>query len=88
MFLPSERSMDLLSSDSKAKSCTEVNWKRRIANDFVVVLVESVLDVCVRGDAGVDGVPSTDIDANITGGVVDIEAEKVVIGAAADEASA
>src|SRR5712691_6916538 len=76
---------DLFSSDAEAESGPEIDGQRGIADDFVVAAVEGVLDVRIGCDAGVDGIPSADIDANVTGSVVDPQAEKVGIRPATDE---
>src|ERR1700690_1084332 len=52
------------------------------------MVVERVLDVGVGGDAGIDGVPSAEIEAGVAGGVVDAEAIEIGVGAATDEACA
>jgi len=71
----------------KRNPAAEVDGERGIADDLVVAAVESVLDIGIGGDAGVDGVPSAEIGANVAGGVVDVEAVEIIVGAAADEAS-
>jgi hypothetical protein len=65
------------SSYTEAESGAEVYWEGGIAEDFVVAAVEGVRYVRVGCDAGVDGVPSAEIDANVSGGVVDSEAIEI-----------
>ena len=42
----------------------------------------------VGGDARMNGVPSAEVGANVSGGVIDAEAKKIGVGATADEAAA
>jgi hypothetical protein len=83
--LPDFIPCDLFSSQAEAEAGAEIHRQRGIADDFVVAAVEGVLDVGIGGDSRGDGIPSADIDADVSGGVVDVEAFKVRIRAAADE---
>src|SRR5258708_3171353 len=56
---------DLFSSNPEAESGTKIDGQRGMADDFVVGAVEGVLDVRIGCDAGVDGIPSADIDSRI-----------------------
>src|SRR5438874_9444482 len=68
-----------LTADNETQSGTEVRLERRISHPFLIPPVGSVLHVGVGGDVTSDGVPTTEVDARIAGGVVDAEAEEIGI---------
>src|SRR6266446_767551 len=77
-----------LSADPEPYSRTETRRQRRISNDFVVMIVQRILEVGIRRDAGVDRVPSAEIDAGVAWSVSEPETEKVGIWPTAYESSA
>lgn len=78
----------LFSADAETKSSTEVRRQRGITQDLVIVTVEGVSDVDIGGDTGSDGIPASEIDERIAGGMIDAEAVEVGIGTAANETGA
>src|SRR5436305_12460512 len=77
----------LIAADAEAEAGTDVDGERGISHYFVVAAIEGVLNVCVCGQAGVDGIPSAYVGADVAGGVVDVEAQEVGVGAASYETS-
>ena len=67
----------LVAADSESDSCSDICSESGVSHDFLIWLVEGVLEIRVGGDAGGDGVPSAEIDAGVAGGVVDAVAEKI-----------
>src|ERR1700692_2169460 len=78
----------LFSSDAKAESGAEIDRQCGIAHDLVIAAVEGVFDIRIGCDAGSDGVPSSEIGADVAGGVVDVEAEEIIVRTTAYETSA
>ncbi len=70
----------LLSSDSESHACPDVYSQGRVADDFLILLVEGIFEVHVAGDTRSHCIPSAEIDARIAGRVVDAVAEEVGIG--------
>ena len=77
--------VSLFSPDAEAESGAKIQRQRGIADDFAIAAVEGVLDIRVCGDARIDGVPSSEIGAHVAGGVVDVEAEEIIVRSAAYE---
>src|SRR6266567_5537485 len=84
---PSSRDL-LLSADPEPHSRTETRRQRRISNYFVVMIVQRVLDVGIRRDAGINRVPSAEIDTSVAWGVSKPESEEIGIWPTAYESSA
>ena len=78
----------LFPANSKPHTGPKVDWQRGISNHLVVATVESILDVCVGRDVRIYRVPSAYVGADIAGGVINIEAQEVGVGAGTDETSA
>ena len=78
--------LSLLSADSEPHPGAEICRQRRVSHDFVVMTVQRVIDTRVGGDSRIDRVPSAQIDACVSGGVVESKAEKVRIRTTAYEA--
>ncbi len=78
----------LLSSDSESHAGPDVNPQRRVTHDFLILLVESVFHVYIAGDSGSHCIPTAEIDARISGRVVDVVAQEIGVGPPSDKTSA
>src|SRR5579863_7666152 len=78
----------LFSTDPEAHAGAEVCPERGIADHFLIMAVERVLDVGIGADAFGDGEPAAEIHANVAGGVINVESEEVIVGTASDKAAA
>ena len=58
-------------------SCSDICSQSGVSHDFLIWLVESVLEIRVGRDPRGDGVPSAEIYAGVAGGVVDAVAEEI-----------
>ena len=77
----------LFSSHSDAEAGTEIDGQRGVAHDFVVAAIQGVLDIDKSGEPRMDRIPSAYIGANVSGGVIDVETQKIGVGAASHETS-
>src|SRR5215472_3290374 len=79
---------DLLASNPKAQPRPEINPQRGISNYLFILLVEGVLHVDIRGHSRMDRIPSPEVDARVSGRVIEPETKKIRVRPAPDKASA
>ena len=68
-----------LSPDSESHPCSKIYPQSRISHHFLVLLIQSILHVYITRDSRGERIPAAEIDACISGRMIDIEAQKIRI---------